>query len=127
MSVKKGDVLDIKVGSSIIASGITDKDVSFHGDLIEITDGESSGWKQFADVRGTRAITVSFQGYAYDNTIRTYFLNASALIASAQLLFADAATISGTIAIMSYSESHKIGKLVEFKAELTFSGQPTIA
>jgi hypothetical protein len=59
--------------------------------------------------------------------LRDYFLNANAIITNGSLLFADATTITGDMAISSYKESHKIGKLVEFSCDITFSGQPTFA
>lgn len=127
MAVQKGDTLDIKVGASVIASGITDKDVNFIGELLEITDGESNGWRKYADKRGTRGVDVSFSGYATSNVLRDYFLNANAIIANGSLLFADGTTITGNIAVSSYKEAHKIGKLVEFSCDITFSGEPTIA
>lgn len=127
MAVQKGDTLDIKIGSTVIASGITDKDVSFIGELLEITDGESNGWRKYAALRGTRGVDVSFSGFATSNVLRDYFQNANAIITNGSLLFGDATTITGDMAISSYKESHKIGKLVEFSCDITFSGQPTFA
>jgi len=122
----KGDELSIQVSGSVIASGVSDKDISFHGDLLEVTNGKSGGWREYSDLRSTRALSIQFSGYAYSNQIRTYFTNDAVLISNGSLNFADGTKMTGVFSISSYSESHKIGKIVEFKCEIIFSGQVAI-
>lgn len=125
MAIGKGDGVKIKVGTAILAAGIVDKDITFEGGLVAITDSESNGWETYAPFRSTRGIKVGFKGVGQADVITGYFLNTNPIITGGSLVYPNGETFAGDIAISSYKHSANLGKAIEFTCEISFSGPVT--
>ena len=100
------------------------KSLSVNNELVDVTDDDSSGWREHLDEPGQIEVNWSIDGVLANDTLLIEALSKS-LIKGDEIEYADGGTLTGDFALASYSEDHNYNEVATFSAELQSSGEIT--
>ncbi len=105
-------------------AGINNFTVTVDGEAIDITNNDSSGWRELLTDEGVRGVTIQVSGVVLDDTLRADKLNGTNQQA-AIFEWPDGSQISGTFHLNAYSDSGPHDNATTFEATFVSSGTVT--
>jgi len=114
----------IKRNSEPIAS-VRTKETSVNREPVDVTDDDSSGWRELIDEAGQVEVSISVSGILATDTLRNEALSVTGGIQATTLEYPDGGTLEGDFFLGEYSESHEYNEVAEFEAEMQSSGEVT--
>lgn len=109
-------------------AGIREHTVSHEGDAQDITNNDSSGWRQLLSSKGIKGVTITVSGVLLDDTLRADWY-AGSVQQNAIFQYADggSVTFSGTskLHLQSYQESGSHESETTFEATFISHGTPS--
>lgn len=117
-----GREIILRIDAAPVA-GLRTKSVKFNGSEVDISDGNSDGWKEFFDGYGEKSIEISASCVMKETVFRDLFF-AGNPIRPVVLEYPDGATLSGNFWMGALSESQEFKDAVTFEIELKSSGIP---
>ncbi len=114
----------IKRDSEPIAS-VRTKETSVNRESVDVTDDDSSGWRELLGEAGQVEVSISVSGVLANDDLRDEALSVSGGLKATTLEYPDGGTLEGDFFLSEYSESHEYNEAAEFEAEMQSSGQVT--
>lgn len=111
-------------------AGVLTKGVALAAEPVDVTDDDSSGWKELLAEAGEKSVTLSLSGLASDDTLRAAWFDTSSpenRVASILLTYPDGGVISGDFFLASYNETGPSNGATTFESELQSTGAVTYA
>lgn len=105
-------------------AGLRTKSVKFGGSEVDISDGNSDGWRELYDGFGEKTIDISASCVMKETTFRDMFF-ADNPIHDLVLTYPDGGELAGEFWIGALSEAQEYKDAVTFDIELKSSGIPT--
>jgi TP901-1 family phage major tail protein len=107
-------------------AGIRENSISLNGELIDVTDGGSSGRRELLDSTARDEVNVSLSGlYDDDGNALKIDWFARNRIRAVVITYPNGDTLSGNFGLTSYSEGAPYEDAVTFDAELQSTGEIT--
>lgn len=100
------------------------KSLEINNELVDVTDDDSSGWREHLDEPGQKEVNLSVEGVLANDKLREEAFSTSSIKADT-LIYPDGGTVSGDFALASYSEEHNYNEPGTFSAEIQSSGAIT--
>lgn len=97
------------------------KSISVNNELVDVSDDDSSGWREHLDEPGQTEVNISAEGVLANDTLRAEALSQS-LLKGDTITYPDGGTLTGSFGLASYSEEHPYNEVATFTAELQSSG-----
>ncbi len=107
-------------------AGITEKSIALSGEAIDITNDDSSGWRELLATPQMQSVEISCSGVALDDTLRAAYFNTDRM-STADFTYPDGAVVAGTFYLQEYSETGSHDGAVTFEATFASSGVVTYA
>ncbi len=121
MAASLGRANTIVTGSTAII-GIRNISVDIENSAVEITDNDSSGFKEYLTDPGDKSITYSLDGIMKDPELRAKAAAGIMDITDATINFDDGATLTGDLIMSSFNETFPYNDATTFTASLTTNG-----
>jgi len=121
MAANLGRTGNITTGSTVIV-GIRTISIAIENTLVEITDNDSAGSKEYLTTAGDKSMTFSLDGIWKDAELRAMAAAGTIAITDATVNFIDGATLTGDLALSAYSEVMPYNDATTFTATLTTNG-----
>ena len=130
MPASSGRDLVIKDASSspaVAVAGARTKGVNINAEPVDVTDDDSSGWRELLDEPGQKPVDISLSVVTDDETWRAKMMTAISSQAheDIEVTYPDGATLTGTFFIASYKETGEYNGADTFEMELQSSGTIT--
>lgn len=135
MAAQKGKDLLLKVdtdgaGSFATVAGLRSRALAFNTETVDVTHAESAGqWRELLAGAGVRTARITgsgiFKDAASDETIRSYFFNAT--IRDWQIVIPDFGAIEGAFQIASLEFTGRHDNELAFELALESAGELTFA
>ena len=109
---------------STAVGGVRELGVSVNKEPIDITDFDSSGYREVLPESGTQTLEFTLSGVTKDRVLREMAHGTEAL-STLSLTYANADTLSGSFKMTSYSEGMPVADAQTFEATFISSGQWT--
>jgi TP901-1 family phage major tail protein len=110
-------------------AGIRTKGISMSGEAVDITNDDSSGWRQLLDAAQVNAVEITASGVALNDTLRADWFNGASATGSrmqpAAFEYPDGGTVAGTFYLQDYSETGNHDGEVTFEATWQSNGAIT--
>lgn len=124
MAAHKGNDITVQFDGTLIA-GLREKGISIEGEPIDITDDNSSGWRELLGEPAQRQVTISCSGITKDEVILALVMGTD-LDKAAIVTFTDTGnTLTGTFFITGYQKTGTYNDAVTYSFELQSSGEVT--
>ena len=118
-----GREIVLRVAGSPVA-GLRTKSVKFNGSEVDISDGNSDGWRELFNGFGEKSIDMTATCVMKETFFRDLFF-AESPIHPCELEYPDGAILSGDFWMGALSESQEYKDAVTFEIELKSTGIPT--
>lgn len=115
-------ILEDESGEPI--ANLRTKELSVDREPIDVTDDDSSGWREILPEPGQVNINISISGVLANDTIRQAAISTNGLSART-LVYPDGGEITADFFLASYSETHEYNEASTFEGELQSSGTAT--
>ena len=110
-------------------AGIREKSVTLAGDPVDITNDDSSGWRELLDAPQISQVEISCSGVLLNDTLRADWFNGHAATGSrlqnAAFEYSDGGEIAGNFYMSEYSETGNHDGEITFEATFMSSGAIT--
>lgn len=128
MAAQLGRNMLVKLSGTAIAS-VKETSLKVNKQAIDISSKTDNGFRVFHDAVGSKSLDISCEGVAELNAVRTLAIDVgdNILLSGVTLDYEGGPTISGTFALVGYSESGPNSDVVNCSFELQSSGPWTIA
>lgn len=122
-------VKDAGVSPAVTVAGVRTKGVNINAEPVDVTDDDSSGWRELLDEPGQKQVDLSLSGVTDDDTWRAKMMTSIATQAheDMEITYPDGGTLTGKFFIASYNETGEYNGAVTFEMELQSSGTITFA
>lgn len=132
MAASIGRDLVIKDASSspaVTVAGVRTRGVNINAEPVDVTDDDSSGWRELLDEPGQKQVDLSLSGVTDDDTWRAKMMtsNSSQTHEDMEITYPDSGTLTGKFFIASYNETGEYNGAVTFEMELQSSGTITFS
>jgi len=109
--------------------GVREKGVSSSGEAIDITSGEDAGWRTLLQLPSQNEVTISVSGVTKSDRLKIAWNdqtnNYAARTQFIELVYPNAARLSGTFMMTEYKETEPFKEASTFEANLMSSGVVT--
>lgn len=127
MAANLGRNIDFRWGGDSPADsiqGIREKGIQYAGEPIDISDGDSAGWRELFTQAGQNAVTISLSGVTKDRRfVKDWF--AGDRTQAAYIGFPWGDSLSGNFYIASLQETGAYNDAITFQAEIQSTGAVT--
>ena len=120
MSKNVGRKVILKRNGEPIAN-LRTKETSVEREPIDVTDDDSSGWREILPEAAQVNVNISASGVLANDTLRVEALSPSGIKAT-EMEYADGGTLAGEFFLANYSETHEYNAASTFESELQSSG-----
>lgn len=120
MAEKLGRAITMTWGGAAIA-GAQEKGIKVNGEVIDVSDDDSAGWRELMSEHGEKSVDISLSGVTKSTALMTAMINGTELKALV-LTYPDGSTLTGNFLIASYNETGPYKGAQMFEAELQSSG-----
>lgn len=122
-------VKDASSSPAVTVAGVRTKSVTVNSEPVDITDDDSSGYRELLAEPGQDAVDLSVSGMTEDDTWRGKILTSpgSKTLESMEIEYPDGGTLTGSFYITSYAETGEYNGAVTFEMELQSSGSVTFS
>lgn len=114
---------------SPLVAGIREKGIELNGDPVDVTNDDSSGWRELLDAAQTNMVNIPCSGVLLDDTLRAdWFTGATttgARMQTAAFQWPDGGVLTGTFYLAEYSETGSHDGEVTFEATFQSNGVVT--
>lgn len=121
MTADVGRNIVMAVDSEPLA-GVRSKNPSFNKEPIDITDDDSSGWRELLATPGQRDVSIPVSGITKSPRLRQAFFN-SEVLHGVTLTYPDGGVLSGSFFLGSYKETGEYNGAITFDTEYQSSGE----
>lgn len=97
------------------------KEVSVDREPVDVTDDDSSGWREIIPEPGQVNVNMSVSGVLANDDLRALAISTDGLKART-LEYPDGGTLTGDFFLASYSETHEYNAASTFESEIQSSG-----
>jgi predicted secreted protein len=109
-----------------LVAGIREKGIECNGEAVDITNDDSSGWRELLDAAQINMVNIPCSGVLLNDTLRAdWFAGASTpgrRLQAAAFEYPDGGVVSGDFYLAEYSESGTHDGEVTFEATFQSSG-----
>ena len=123
MAASIGRETVLTVDSAAVA-GIRTKSINGTKEPIDVTDDDSSGYRELLAESGTQSLEVSVAGITKDRVLREAFHGAEAF-SSLAFTYANGDTLTGSFKLTAYNEGNEFNDAQTFEATFMSTGQWT--
>lgn len=100
------------------------KSVAINNEMVDVTDDDSSGWRELLGEPGQKEVNISIDGVFSSDALMQKALS-SGVLEDLTLEYPDGGTLSGSFALASYSQENPYNEAGTFDGELQSSGEIT--
>ena len=110
-------------GSEI--AGVRTKGVTINGDVVDISDDDSNGWRELLPEAGEITAEFKISGLVKDDRLQVASLDHASRIHGVVLTYPDGGIVAGNFALQNYSQGIEYKGYTTFDATLLSSGPVT--
>lgn len=121
MAKAVGRTLIVRKDSTVIAS-LRTKTISINNEPIDVSDDDSSGFRELLEASGQRQIDASVEGLLSNDTLITAAATGTALIDACEIELPSGAIIAGNFRLNSIELGAPYNDAVTFSGELHSTG-----
>lgn len=103
-------------------ANLRSKELSVNREPVDVTDDDSSGWREVLDEAGQIEVEWSLSGVLANDTLRSEALSSGG-IKGDEVEYPDGGTLEGDFFLSEYSESNEYNEAATFEATLINSGE----
>lgn len=118
-----GREITLVVDSAAIG-GVRTKNPQMNKEPIDVTDDDSSGWRELLALPGQREVNLSVSGVVDDDTLRAAYF-ASETLHDVTFTYPDGGELAGSFFLASYNETGEYNGATTFESEFQSTGAIT--
>lgn len=105
-------------------AGVREKSVALAGEPIDISNDDSSGWREILSEAGEDTVTLSISGVTINNALKVDWF-AKTRTKAVTITYPDGGVIAGDFFLATYSETGPYKEGTTFEVELQSTGEVT--
>lgn len=123
MAANAGRTLEVYWGEDSPPARIVcrEKSIALNGELINVTDDDSDGWRELLNVPSVDEVNISASGLTKDDALKRSWFSRNRE-GFARFVYDDGSEISGTFMLASYTDTGPYEDALTFEAEFQSSG-----
>lgn len=107
-----------------LVAGVDEKSITLAGEAVDITNDDSSGWRELLDKAGVNAVSIPVSGVLKNDTLRSEWFSQERLHAT-EFRYPDGAKVAGDFYLQEYTETGAHDDKITFEATFESSGVVT--
>lgn len=119
----KGKAIALAWGGASVG-GVREKGIALNGEPVDITDDDSSGWRELLDVAGQNQVDLSISGLTKNDLLKQDWF-AGDRTKPVTVTYPDGGVLAGTFYLASYTDTGPYNDATTFEAELQSTGAVT--
>ncbi|MCV0371074.1 phage tail tube protein [Filomicrobium sp.] len=105
----------------VLVAGVREKGITLNGELVDVTNDDSAGWRQMLNVAGVRSVDIPVSGVLTSLRLRTDWF-AGNRIQDLTFEFPDGGTLTGKFGLAEYEETGEHEGEITFEATFQSTG-----
>lgn len=125
MSADAGRSIHVYRGSPLVlVAGVDEKSITLAGEAIDITNDDSSGWRELLDKAGVNSVSIPVSGVLKNDTLRAEWFS-QVRLAACEFRYPDGGIVAGSFYLQEYTETGPHDDKITFECTFESSGEVT--